>query len=349
MKEPVVMDRALLFAPTPIEEATESGNINRVRELLAAGEDPNRACGVHPPLYWATYNGHLEMVQLLLEYGADPHWKGTLSDNLLTYARTREIVELLEAQGVTWIPREAIFCLLGKVTLEEIRSSDPRVVGETLRTLEEYSQLGEEIWSYCSSAPPHADAPLCEGYIVLRNGFPVRRLRVVRDVPTSLEWAAAHRDLDTVREFLAAGHHPNGTSKTHPPLMRAVLRGRLEIAQCLLEAGADPLWQDRFGYSFLNMAQSREMVHLLERFGATWNPIIPASWLTKQASFDEVRERNIRFNRGYWEDLLALREADDELWWFNSPPEVWARKMGSSGLALVRSGIPIYTLTTILN
>jgi ankyrin repeat protein len=53
--------------------AVKSGDVERVRLLLAQGVDPNLKDSVgNTPLSWATVNGNIEMVKLLLEHKADP-------------------------------------------------------------------------------------------------------------------------------------------------------------------------------------------------------------------------------------------------------------------------------------
>lgn len=48
----------------------------------------------------------------------------------------------------------------------------------------------------------------------------------------------------------------------------------------------------------------------------------------------------------------ALREAmrsGGELWRFSSPREAWAARCGRAGIALVRDGVPVCSVVTMLN
>jgi ankyrin repeat protein len=57
---------------------------------------------------------------------------------------------------------------------------------------------------------------------------------------TPLAYAAMHQNLPLMRELLARGADPNLGRKGHRPLDAALLLGHLEVAQLLLEAGANP-------------------------------------------------------------------------------------------------------------
>lgn len=63
------MDRQLI-------EATQNGDVNEVRDLLAAGANPS-AFG-NAPIQWAAQYGHLEVIRLLL---SDPRVDPSVEDN----------------------------------------------------------------------------------------------------------------------------------------------------------------------------------------------------------------------------------------------------------------------------
>lgn len=93
---------------------------------------------------------------------------------------------------------------------------------------------------------------------------------------------------------------------------------------------------------------------------------IPTSWLQQRTSVAEAEvahpgirgQRASRFpeaakpfgfaNRS-WESLKAEMTPGDELWTFSSPGDYWKNLAGSAGIALVRDGKPIRTITTLMN
>jgi ankyrin repeat protein len=61
---------------TNLHKAAFAGDVERVKELLKKGADPNtKDKKGRTPLHAAAYKGHVEVVKLLLEHGADPNIK----------------------------------------------------------------------------------------------------------------------------------------------------------------------------------------------------------------------------------------------------------------------------------
>jgi len=84
-----------------IHDAAEEGNIEAVKQHLAAGTDMN-ARGVFGgiPLHQAAWNGHKEVIELLIDAGTDVDAKGESGETPLHHAAFRghkEIAELLIA------------------------------------------------------------------------------------------------------------------------------------------------------------------------------------------------------------------------------------------------------------
>lgn len=84
--------------------AATRGDINRVQQLLAAGDNVNLTRkGGQTALFWASVYGRLEMVELLLAHGADPtrvvfKWGWTAIESASKHGHLK-IVELLLAKG----------------------------------------------------------------------------------------------------------------------------------------------------------------------------------------------------------------------------------------------------------
>ena len=80
-----------------IHDAAEEGNVEAVKQHLAAGTDVNLG-GVATPLHPATYSGHKEVVELLIADGANVNTKDKGLTPLDT-ADNKEIADLLRRHG----------------------------------------------------------------------------------------------------------------------------------------------------------------------------------------------------------------------------------------------------------
>ena len=86
-----------------IHQAVFDGNIEAVKQHLAAGTDANAKTGVgETPMQIAYQKGHTEIVELLIANGADGNAKGDGQTPLhgAAYWGSKEIVQLLIAKGV---------------------------------------------------------------------------------------------------------------------------------------------------------------------------------------------------------------------------------------------------------
>ncbi len=107
------MDNEAYQISTPLFRAITTGNIEAVRKLLAAGEDPNECYGAdeEPALLVAAVEKREEIVHLLLQAGANPNHGDMCGYTPLMAAVCADavhIVELLLAAGAT--PHRACGC-----------------------------------------------------------------------------------------------------------------------------------------------------------------------------------------------------------------------------------------------
>ena len=86
-----------------IHEAVNNGNVEAVKQHLAAGADVNAKDDSNiTPLLWAINNSHEEIVELLISKGADVNFKDIAGQTPLDWAESgkfTEIADLLRKHG----------------------------------------------------------------------------------------------------------------------------------------------------------------------------------------------------------------------------------------------------------
>lgn len=76
----IILDRPIIFKYVDVDdldywEAAKQGNLERLRELLEAGQPVDAMQGGATAMYWAQYYMQPEAMKMLLERGADPNKK----------------------------------------------------------------------------------------------------------------------------------------------------------------------------------------------------------------------------------------------------------------------------------
>ena len=79
--------------------------------------------------------------------------------------------------------------------------------------------------------------------------------------------------------------------------------------------------------------------------------IVPAEWLTKKVSIAAIdcdlgRDPVMACE---WKIVKGKMVEGDECWSFHSPAHTWEKTIGRAGFAVVRNGVPVDAIVTMLN
>ena len=130
-----------------IHSAVGGGDVEAVKEFLAAGADVNvKDKSRFTPLHWASISGHKEAVELLIDNGADVNAMRGGGGTPLSYAASwghEEIVELLIANGADVNVKDAF----SETPLDVATHPDnPNASAETAALLRKHGgKIGDEL------------------------------------------------------------------------------------------------------------------------------------------------------------------------------------------------------------
>ncbi len=91
-----------------LKTAAEDGDVELVRQLLAAGASVDHTSTGDTALHAAAAGDELKVVSALLEHGADPNAEDLDHDTPLSLARTQECLDLLLAAGGKIRPEDKV-------------------------------------------------------------------------------------------------------------------------------------------------------------------------------------------------------------------------------------------------
>ena len=193
-------------AGAPLADAAESGDLDRLVELLEsnAGTNVPQVDGM-TALHWAAYRDDLKAAQLLLESGADP-----------------------VAENRYGIPPLALACVNGNAAMLKLLIQAGADPNQPLR--------GGETPLMTASRTGRVAAVR----VLLEHGAEVGATEALSG-QTALMWAAAEGHADVVRLLVEHGASVDSRlGSGFTPLLFAAREGRTEVLDALLEAGAEP-------------------------------------------------------------------------------------------------------------
>lgn len=252
---------------SPMLQAAKAGDIARVRELIAAGEDVNTTAGDgSTPLVWAVYNFDGEMARVLTGAGADVDRANNYGVTpLLQAGRTGDanmIGILLDAgadpslthpEGETPLMAASRSGNLDAVELLLSKGAD-------VNATDQFQHQTALMWAASEGHGDVVDVLLAAGADPdLRARVNTITERQNADHPTggftALMWAARNGDEDVVRRLVAGGADleiTNGDGAT--ATMIAIYNDRFDMASVLIDLGAGV--QDDSLYTAVEMRSS---------------------------------------------------------------------------------------------
>jgi ankyrin repeat protein len=248
---------------TDLTHFASRGKIDKVRELLEAGTNPNEKNRTNwTALHCLGMSGNPEIARLLVEHGADLEATDTLQETpLITACRfgnPKLIPVLLElGANVGHVSKEKHTALwyaissMKDVTIVKMlidAGADPNetyAYGDNPFLLSVSAQKAE-VTNYL--------LPLTED-VARMNNHQVCAIR----------FAAGYNDTDLIEKLLARGVDADQANNYgHTPLMSAAENDAVAAARLLLAHGADPLRKTQYGDSALSIAERRESHEIYE-------------------------------------------------------------------------------------
>lgn len=273
--------------------AADKSHQEIVHLLVAAGADPNALNEISRPLTTAVQKGRVDIAQLLIELGADPHARGLLCNNTLLIAAAdkgqTEIVRLLLESGVDLHIENNfhdtaldVACAKGYVEITRVLIAAGAQV----------NRLGQD------QVPPIVVAAASPDRLrfLKKQGFleptetlddiDERATQIIHALlkagadpdfksgsgTTALLVAVSQGATEIIKALLAAKadiNLPNEKKKArNTPLVTAIETEHSEIAQLLLQAGANPHQQNGYGIAPIDLANNKGLTKVVQQLQA---------------------------------------------------------------------------------
>ena len=311
------MKRRMRGGNNDLIEATKRGNIERVRELLDAGVDPNIPDDSgFTPLSIACESVNLDLMKLLLDYGADPNshniideepYFGWISGSDEVTSIMKSGIQLLLDAGYDINKIDENGNLVNAMGIDNLVDNDDNI--EIVQLLLDNGFVINTPGYNILNEPSDKHAIQMVKFLLDNGADPnIRNQRGPARIPLLV--AIQGQDIDIVKLLLASGADPNITeydqeyAKT--PLAFAIDADTLEILKILLDVGADPFqkfkkesYEDSL-YNILQYANSyrdRQAATLIESYMVKMNKTQKAkqiSSLAKSMDGDSTYSKNIK-------------------------------------------------------
>lgn len=227
-----------------LREAVETGDVERVHEVLAQGADPNNVDGDGtPPLHVAAAAGNAELAGVLLASGAVVDLPESVNGTTALHVAARyghhDTVQTLLVYGAN----------VGATTVDGItplhlaaQAGHSRVIELLLASgadPEQAETAGGRTALHLAAAEGHHDA----ARLLIWSGADPNRVDGFGITPLMLAGANGHAE--TIRTLLMQGANVNAADQNgETPLMTAIQQQHDDVALLLLEQGADPNAQE---------------------------------------------------------------------------------------------------------
>ena len=255
---------------TPLVEAAKQADAAAVRALVQTGADVNaQEVDGTTGLHWAAYHDDPELVDVLVRagakagasnrYGVTPLWLATINGNaaiverLLDAGADARAARADNGETTLMIAARAGHVEVMKVLLDH---------GANVNAVESHRGQTALMWAAAEKHPAAVE-------LLLEAGADVKA-RSARTELTPLMFAIRAGDIETTRLLLDVGDLTETASDGTSLLMLAVLNANFELANFLLERGADPNVDDPHGsplfvLTWLRSAVNRSLTSILVR------------------------------------------------------------------------------------
>jgi len=233
-----------------IHEAARTGNIEAVKQHIAAGTDLNAKDRLGmTPLRWAARKGHLEIMELLIAKGADLHGKGLL--HTAAILGQEKAAELLIAKGVNVNAKH------GGVTPLHVAAEEGCDINNDYKS---YKQVVELLISKGADVNAKATydgcTPLDYSTNITYSNWKERQvaqkeitslLRKHGGNYTLINFAVAAGDIEAVKKFLAVGADVNWVPGSPPFRFNMHIYSPLDLAKKLKHTEIEELLRKHGG------------------------------------------------------------------------------------------------------